>query len=78
MLLPPSVAEVAASTWWASPTAGASRTALSLLAFTLLLVSGAPAVRGQSALDGFEPNANWLVRAVWCNPTTSLEEEDHV
>src|SRR5450755_4773628 len=43
--------------------------ALKLLAMTvLLLVSIAAAVRGQSALDGFDPNANGPVRAVVVQP----------
>src|SRR5207247_8904879 len=32
--------------------------------FAVLLANGATAVRGQSALDGFDPNANGMVRVV--------------
>ena len=40
-----------------------------LLAMTVtLLVLIAPAVRGQSALDGFDPNANGAVRVVVVQP----------
>ncbi|MFZ3374823.1 MAG: delta-60 repeat domain-containing protein, partial [Chthoniobacterales bacterium] len=34
----------------------------------LALVGGAAAVRGQSALDGFDPNANGVVRVVVVQP----------
>src|SRR5450755_336324 len=40
-----------------------------LLAITvMLLVSTAAAVRGQSALDGFDPNANGAIRVVVVQP----------
>src|ERR1017187_9784523 len=40
-----------------------------LLAITvMLLVSTAAAVRGQSALDGFDPNANGTIRVVVVQP----------
>src|SRR5437867_4474729 len=35
---------------------------LLLFSVALLLAGGAAAVRGQSALDGFDPNANGLIR----------------
>ena len=42
---------------------------LSLLFSTaMLLAGGAAAVRGQSALDGFDPNANGLVRVIVVQP----------
>src|SRR5437660_3042190 len=42
---------------------------LSLMALVgLALVGGAAAVRGQSALDGFDPNANDVVRVVVVQP----------
>ena len=40
----------------AGPTA--RKTALLLFSVALVLTGGAVAVRGQSALDGFDPNAN--------------------
>ncbi len=39
-------------------------TKLLLSCLALLLTCGAPIVRGQSALDGFDPNANGLIRVV--------------
>jgi uncharacterized delta-60 repeat protein len=44
------------------------KAALSLLSFALLLASSAASVRGQSALDGFDPNANDLVRVIVVQP----------
>src|SRR5437016_7240447 len=42
---------------------------LSLMALVgLALAGGAAAVRGQSALDGFDPNANFTVRVVVVQP----------
>jgi uncharacterized delta-60 repeat protein len=41
---------------------------LLLFFVAVLLTVGAPAVRGQSALDGFDPNANGQVRAVVVQP----------
>ena len=38
------------------------KAALFLLSVAVLLAGGAGAVRGQSALDGFDPNANGEVR----------------
>ena len=34
----------------------------------MLLAGGAAAVRGQSALDGFDPNANGIVRVIVVQP----------
>src|SRR5438046_894184 len=39
-----------------------------MFSVALLLAGGAAAVRGQSALDGFDPNANGAVRAVVVQP----------
>ena len=44
------------------------KAALLLLSFALLLAGGAAAVRGQSALDGFDPNASSMVRIVVVQP----------
>ena len=41
---------------------------LLLFSIAVLLGSGAAAVRGQSALDGFDPNANGAVRVVVVQP----------
>ena len=41
---------------------------LLLFSIAVLLGSGAVAVRGQSALDGFDPNANGVVRVVVVQP----------
>ena len=41
---------------------------LLLFSIAVLLGSGAAAVRGQSALDGFDPNANGVVRVVVVQP----------
>jgi uncharacterized delta-60 repeat protein len=46
----------------------ARKAPLFLLFFALLLVSSAAAVRAQSALDGFDPNANGSIRAVVVQP----------
>src|SRR3982074_3382637 len=46
----------------------ARKAALFLLAVAVLLAGGTAAVRGQSALDGFDPNANGLVRVVVVQP----------
>ncbi len=46
----------------------ARKTALFLFSVALLLAGGAAAVRGQSALDGFDPNANGAVRVVVVQP----------
>ena len=39
-----------------------------LFSIAVLLAGGAAAVRGQSALDGFDPNANGAVRVVVVQP----------
>jgi uncharacterized delta-60 repeat protein len=39
-----------------------------IVAFSLLVLAGAALVRGQSALDGFDPNANGEVRVVVVQP----------
>src|SRR6266513_1132077 len=50
-------------------TSKATGKAAPLLFFlAVLLAGGAAAVRGQSALDGFDPNANGLVRVVVVQP----------
>ena len=41
---------------------------LLLFSVAVLLAGGAPVVRGQSALDGFDPNANGAVRVVVVQP----------
>ena len=41
---------------------------LLLFSVAVLLAGGAAAVRGQSALDGFDPNANGTVRVVVVQP----------
>src|SRR5437762_1293525 len=41
---------------------------LLLFSIAVLLAGGTTAVRGQSALDGFDPNANGTVRAVVVQP----------
>src|SRR5437870_2921511 len=45
-----------------------SRVTLLLSSVAALLVGGVAAVRGQSALDGFDPNANGLIRVVVVQP----------
>src|SRR5688572_15636425 len=44
------------------------KTALLLFFMAVLLMGGAGAVRGQSALDGFDPNANGAIRVVVVQP----------
>lgn len=44
------------------------KTALLLFSIAMLLVAGAVPVRGQSALDGFDPDANGTIRAVVVQP----------
>ena len=44
------------------------KAALLLFSVAVLLAGGAEAVRGQSALDGFDPNANGTVRVVVVQP----------
>src|SRR3984893_11207051 len=41
---------------------------LLLFSLAVLLAGGAGAARGQSALDGFDPNANGLVRVIVVQP----------
>ena len=56
-------------TSFAKPTSKATRKAsLLLFSVALLLAAGAAAVRGQSALDGFDPNADGVVRVVVVQP----------
>jgi uncharacterized delta-60 repeat protein len=45
-----------------------SKAALLLFSVTVLLTGAASPVRGQSALDGFDPNANGVVRATVVQP----------
>ena len=42
--------------------------ALLLFSVVIMLASGAASVRGQSALDGFDPNANGMVQIVVVQP----------
>ena len=49
-------------------TSKAGKTALLLLSVAVLLAGGMGPVRGQSALDGFDPNANGPVRVVVVQP----------
>jgi uncharacterized delta-60 repeat protein len=46
----------------------ASKAALILFSFAMLLAGGVAALHGQSALDGFDPNANGTVYAVVVQP----------
>ena len=46
----------------------ARKAALLLLSVAVLLAGGASAVRGQSALDGFDPNPNGAVDVVVIQP----------
>ena len=60
---------VAAFTSFVRATSRATRkAALLLFSVAVLLAGGAAAVRGQSALDGFDPNANGAVRVVVVQP----------
>ena len=60
---------VAAFTSFVRATSKAKRKAtLLLFSVAVLLAGGAAAVRGQSALDGFDPNANGTVRVVVVQP----------
>ncbi len=59
---------VAAFTSFARTTFKARKTALFMFSVAVLLGSGAAAVRGQSALDGFDPNANGPVYIVVVQP----------
>ena len=49
-------------------TSKARKAALLLFSVAVLLAGGAAAVRGQSALDGFDPNANGAVCVVVVQP----------
>lgn len=60
-------AHVAAFISWMRATARAAKAALFLFSLVVLL-AGAPLARGQSALDGFDPNANGEVRVVVGQP----------
>ena len=46
----------------------AKKAALLLFSVAVLVAGGTAAVRGQSALDGFDPNANGIIRAVVVQP----------
>src|SRR5207248_10562897 len=60
---------VAAFTSLVRATSRATRkTALTLFSVAVLLAGGAAGVRGQSALDGFDPNANGAIRVVAIQP----------
>src|SRR5205823_3635998 len=62
-------AHVAALTSHARATSNAARkAALFLLSVAALLGGGAAEVRGQSALDGFDPNANGVIRVAVVQP----------
>jgi uncharacterized delta-60 repeat protein len=60
--------QVAAFTLFARATSKAKTVALLLFSVTVLLAGAAPMVRGQSALDGFDPNANGTVNVVVAQP----------
>jgi hypothetical protein len=60
--------QVAAFTSFARAPSKAKTAALLLLSVAVLLTGGAPTVRGQSALDGFDPNANGTVNVVVTQP----------
>src|SRR5450631_4882894 len=61
--------QIATFTPFVRATAKATRkTTLMLFSVAVLLAGGAAAVRGQSALDGFDPNANDKVRVVVVQP----------
>jgi len=61
-------AHVAAPTSWARAISKARCVALFLFPVAMLLASGATSGRGQSALDGFDPNANGRIRVVFVQP----------
>src|SRR5438270_894167 len=50
----------------------AKRTALLLISVAVLVAGGAAAVRGQSALDGFDPNADNNVYVVVVQPVGKI------
>jgi uncharacterized delta-60 repeat protein len=58
----------AASTSCARPTSKARKATLFLFSVVVLLEGGAAAARGQSALDGFDPNANDQIKVVVVQP----------
>ena len=58
----------AASISWARAASKARRAALFLFFFAVLLTGGAAVGRGQSALDGFDPNANGAIRVIVVQP----------
>jgi len=53
---------------FARATSRARKTTLLLFSVAVLMSGGVAAVRGQSALDGFDPNANDVVRVVVVQP----------
>jgi uncharacterized delta-60 repeat protein len=59
---------IAAFTLFAKATSKARKAAPFLLSVALLLAVSAAAVRGQSALDGFDPKANGKIRVVVVQP----------
>src|SRR5207253_10841109 len=59
---------VATFTSFVRATSNAKKAALCLFSLAVLLAGGSAAVRGQSALDGFDPNANDTVRVVVVQP----------
>ena len=65
-LLP--AAYVAAPISWMRATARARKALYLLFCFALLLASGTAAVRGQSVLDGFDPNVNGTVHVIVVQP----------
>ena len=62
------ITRVAAFTSFARTTSKAKKTALFLFSVAVLLAGGATALRGQSALDGFDPNANGAILVVVVQP----------
>jgi uncharacterized delta-60 repeat protein len=59
---------VTAFTSFARATSKAKTAALLLFSVAVLLAGGAPAAHGQSALDGFDPNANGPINVVVAQP----------
>ena len=59
---------IAAFALFVRATSKARKVALNLFSVAVLLAGGAAAVRGQSALDGFDPNANGPIRVVIVQP----------
>jgi hypothetical protein len=60
--------DVDAFTLWTRATSIARKAALLLFSVAVLLMGGAAVARGQSALDGFDPNANGTVHVVVVQP----------